>query len=99
MMALEIAIDEMAEKLGIDPIEFRILNDTQVDPEKPGRPFSQRQLTECLRSGAERFGWSKRSAEPGRVRDGRWLVGIGVAATFRHKRLSKVASRGPRVHR
>ena len=43
MMALEIAMDEMAEKLGIDPIEFRIRNDTQVDPEKPERPFSQRQ--------------------------------------------------------
>src|SRR5882724_136673 len=77
LMALEIAMDEMAEKLGLDPIEFRILNDTQVDPEKPARPFSQRQLTECLRTGAERFGWSKRSAEPGKIRDGRWLVGIG----------------------
>ena len=53
MMALEIAIDEMAEKLGLDPIEFRILNDTQVDPEKPERPFSQRPLIECLRLGAE----------------------------------------------
>ena len=49
MMALEIAIDEMAEKLGLDPIEFRIRNDTQVDPENPTRPFSQRQLVECLR--------------------------------------------------
>ena len=62
MMALEIAMDEMAEKLGLDPVEFRILNDTQVDPEKPERPFSQRQLVECLRTGAERFGWSKRNA-------------------------------------
>ena len=62
MMALEIAMDEMAEKLGLDPVEFRILNDTQVDPEKPERPFSQRQLVECLRIGAERFGWSKRNA-------------------------------------
>ena len=49
MMALEIAIDEMAEKLNLDPIEFRIRNDTQVDPEHPERRFSQRQLTECLR--------------------------------------------------
>ena len=71
MMALEIAMDEMAEKLGLDPVEFRILNDTQVDPDNPGRPpcrtlkrkspgaanpnppFSQRQLVECLRIGAE----------------------------------------------
>src|SRR5207249_1630743 len=82
MMALEIAIDEMAEKLGLDPIEFRILNDTQVDPEKPERKFSQRQLTECLRTGADRFGWSKRNPLPGKTRDGRWLVGLGVAAAF-----------------
>src|SRR6266550_1121843 len=72
MMALEIAIDEMAEKLGLDPVEFRILNDTQVDPEKPERSFSQRRLTECLRIGAERFGWAKREARPARRREGRW---------------------------
>ncbi|UPJ49189.1 xanthine dehydrogenase family protein molybdopterin-binding subunit [Bradyrhizobium sp. 200] len=93
MMALEIAIDEMAEKLGIDPVEFRILNDTQVDPEKPERPFSLRQLAECLRTGAERFGWSKRNPQPGRVRDGRWLVGIGAAAAFRNNLLTKSAAR------
>jgi xanthine dehydrogenase YagR molybdenum-binding subunit len=93
MMALEIAVDEMAEKLGIDPIEFRILNDTQVDPEKPERPFSLRQLTECLRTGADRFGWSKRNPQPGRVRDGRWLVGIGAAAAFRNNLLTKSAAR------
>ena len=62
LMALEIAMDEMAEKLGMDPVEFRILNDTQVDPGNPARPFSQRQLVECLRIGAERFGWNKRQA-------------------------------------
>jgi xanthine dehydrogenase YagR molybdenum-binding subunit len=93
MMALEIAIDEMAEKLGIDPIEFRIRNDTQIDPEKPARPFSLRQLTECLRTGAERFGWSRRNPRPGRVRDGRWLVGIGTAAAFRNNLLTKSAAR------
>lgn len=93
MMALEIAMDEMAEKLGLDPIEFRILNDTQVDPEKPARPFSQRQLAECLRTGAERFGWDKRNARPGQVRDGRWLVGIGMAAAFRNNLLVKSGAR------
>ncbi|MEH2514648.1 xanthine dehydrogenase YagR molybdenum-binding subunit [Bradyrhizobium sp. AZCC 1610] len=93
MMALEIAMDEMAEKLGMDPIEFRIINDTQVDPEKPERRFSQRQLVECLRTGAERFGWSKRNPQPGRVRDGRWLVGIGAAAAFRNNLLMKSAAR------
>jgi xanthine dehydrogenase YagR molybdenum-binding subunit len=93
MMALEIAIDEMAEKLGIDPVEFRILNDTQVDPEKPERPFSQRQLVECFRTGAERFGWGKRNAQPGRSREGRWLIGMGTAAAFRNNLVTKSAAR------
>ncbi len=93
MMALEIAMDEMAEKLGLDPIEFRVINDTQVDPEHPERPFSQRQLVECLRMGADRFGWSKRRSKPGSVREGGWLVGMGVAAAFRNNLLTKSAAR------
>jgi xanthine dehydrogenase YagR molybdenum-binding subunit len=93
MMALEIAVDEMAEKLGMDPIEFRVLNDTQVDPEKPDRRFSYRDLIGCLRLGAERFGWDKRNPTPGQVRDGRWLVGIGVAAGFRNNLLTNSAAR------
>jgi xanthine dehydrogenase YagR molybdenum-binding subunit len=93
MMALEIAVDEMAEKLGLDPIAFRVRNDTQVDPESPERPFSQRQLVECLRIGADRFGWSGRSAEPGKTRDGHWLVGMGVAAAFRNNLVTKSAAR------
>jgi xanthine dehydrogenase YagR molybdenum-binding subunit len=93
MMGLEIAIDEMAEKLGFDPIEFRIINDTQVDPENPKRPFSERNLTECLRLGAEKFGWTKRNPLPGKTRDGRWLVGIGVAAAFRNNLLLKSGAR------
>lgn len=93
MMALEIAMDEMAHKLGIDPVELRVINDTQVDPEKPERPFSQRQLVECLRTGAQRFGWSQRKAEPGQVRDGRWLVGLGVAAAFRNNLVMKSGAR------
>jgi xanthine dehydrogenase YagR molybdenum-binding subunit len=92
LMALEIAVDEMAEKLGFDPVEFRIRNDTQVDPEKPSRPFSQRRFVECLRTGAERFGWSARK-KPGQTRDGRWLVGLGVAAAFRNNLLTKSAAR------
>ena len=89
LMALEIAMDEMAEKLGFDPVEFRILNDTQVDPEKPERKFSQRQLTQCLRQGAERFGWAARKAQPGQVRDGAWLVGLGMGVGFRNNLLMK----------
>jgi xanthine dehydrogenase YagR molybdenum-binding subunit len=93
MMALEIAMDEMAERLGLDPLEFRERNDTQVDPEHPERPYSQRQLVECMRVGAERFGWDKRAAQPGKVRDGRWLVGLGVAAAFRNNLLTKSGAR------
>ncbi|MGJ7534772.1 MULTISPECIES: aldehyde oxidoreductase molybdenum-binding subunit PaoC [unclassified Variovorax] len=93
LMALEIAVDEISQQLGIDPIEFRVLNDTQVDPANPSRPFSQRRLIECLRTGAERFGWNKRSARPGLVRDGRWLVGMGVAAAFRNNQVMKSAAR------
>lgn len=93
MMALEIAMDEMAEKLGMDPVEFRVVNDTQVDPEKAGRPFSQRQLVQCLRTGAERFGWNRRTARPGQVREGRWLVGMGVAAGFRNNLVTRSGAR------
>ncbi|NDK39105.1 xanthine dehydrogenase family protein molybdopterin-binding subunit [Pseudoxanthomonas gei] len=93
LMALEIAMDEMAAKLGLDPVEFRILNDTQVDPEHPERSFSQRQLNECLRTGARRFGWDRRHATPGKQRDGRWLVGMGVAAGFRNNLTMKSAAR------
>jgi len=69
------------------------LNDTQVDPEKPQRPFSRRQLVKCLRTGAERFGWSHRNAKPGQIRDGQWLIGVGVAAAFRNNLLAKSAAR------
>ncbi|MCV3210261.1 xanthine dehydrogenase family protein molybdopterin-binding subunit [Mesorhizobium sp. YC-39] len=99
LMALEIAMDEMAEKLEIDPIEFRVLNDTQVDPENPSRPFSQRQLVECLRTGAERFGWKTRNAKPGRLREGRWLIGMGVAAGLRNNLLTTSAARVRLDHR
>ncbi|MCJ2129741.1 aldehyde oxidoreductase molybdenum-binding subunit PaoC [Methylobacterium sp. E-045] len=93
LMVLEIAMDEMAEKLGLDPVEFRIRNDTQVDPEKPERRFSQRSLIECLRQGAARFEWDKRIVKPGQVRDGRWLVGLGVAAAFRNNMNVKSGAR------
>ncbi|PLK72268.1 xanthine dehydrogenase [Rhizobium sp. TH135] len=86
LMALEIAMDEMADKLGIDPVEFRIINDTQVDPEHPERPFSHRDLIGCLRLGAERFGWQGRQT-PGSRREGNWLIGTGVAAALRNNLL------------
>ena len=93
LMALEIAMDEMAGKLDLDPVAFRALNDTQVTPEKPERKFSQRQLNECMKIGAEKFGWSERNKEPGQRRDGRWLIGVGVAAAFRNNMLMKSGAR------
>ncbi len=92
-LALEVAMDEMAEKLNLDPVEFRIRNDTQVDPEKPGRPFSQRQLVQCMKIGAERFGWSRRNRRPASVREGDVLVGMGMAAGLRNNLLMKSAAR------
>jgi len=93
LMALEIAMDEMAEKLNLDPVEFRVRNDTQVDPEKPERPFSQRQLIQCMKIGSERFGWARRNAQPASVREGRWLIGMGMAAAFRNNLLTKSGAR------
>ncbi|HKY02484.1 MAG TPA: aldehyde oxidoreductase molybdenum-binding subunit PaoC, partial [Burkholderiales bacterium] len=114
MATLEIAMDEMAEKLGMDPVEFRILNDTQVVPDNPpasdgtdpqskkpeskekhnpNPPFSKRQLVECFRVGAKRFGWEKRNAKPAQVREGRWLIGMGTASAFRDNLLTKSAAR------
>jgi xanthine dehydrogenase YagR molybdenum-binding subunit len=82
MLALECAMDEMAEKLGLDPIEFRRRNEPEVDPEK-GIPFSSRRLIACMDEGAERFGWSRRNPQPGQTREGNWLIGHGMAAASR----------------
>lgn len=82
LLAVEIAMDELAERLGIDPVELRILNDTTTDPET-GVPLTGRRLSECLRTGAEHFGWSQRASKPGERRDGQWLVGMGVASAIR----------------
>lgn len=81
-LGLECAMDELAEQLGLDPIELRIRNEPEVDPET-GKPFSMRQLVRCMREGAAQFGWERRNPKPGQVRDGRWLVGIGMAAAIR----------------
>ena len=83
LMTLEVAMDEVAEKLGMDPVEFRVVNDTQIDPENPSRRFSERRLIECLRTGADRFGWAARSTTPGQRREGEWLIGHGVAGGYR----------------
>ena len=93
LMVLEVAMDEMAEKLGMDPVEFRLRNDTQVDPNKPDRRFSHRDLVGCLNLGSKKFGWAKRSPTPGRIRDGQWLVGVGMASAYRDNMSLKSGAR------
>jgi xanthine dehydrogenase YagR molybdenum-binding subunit len=90
LLALECAMDELAEKLSLDPVELRMRNEPSEDPEK-NIPYSSRHLVACMQEGAKRFGWDKRNAKPGQVRDGRWLVGMGMAAATRGNplRLSK----------
>ena len=79
--ALECAMDELAYATGVDPVELRLRNDADTDPYS-GRPFSTRALRECLTKGAARFGWDKRTPEPRSMRDGRFLIGQGVAAAI-----------------
>ncbi len=76
--ALECALDELSYTLGIDPIELRLRNYTEVHPVS-GQPWSSKSLRECYRVGAERFGWARRTPEIGSMRDGNWLVGHGMA--------------------
>jgi xanthine dehydrogenase YagR molybdenum-binding subunit len=80
MYALESALDELALVLALDPIELRIRNEPELDPET-GLAFSTRNLVACLREGAERFRWAERDPAPSRRRDGVWLSGTGVAAS------------------
>ena len=82
MLALECAMDELAHQLGLDPIELRLRNEPTEDPEKH-IPYSTRQLVACMQEGARRFGWAKRQRQPGQTREGRWLVGMGMAAASR----------------
>jgi xanthine dehydrogenase YagR molybdenum-binding subunit len=83
---LESAIDELAARLGVDPIDLRLKNYAETDPET-GRPFSSKSLRECYARAAERFGWSRRNPRPGSMRDGDALIGLGMStATYPAKR-------------
>ncbi|RWH82972.1 MAG: xanthine dehydrogenase family protein molybdopterin-binding subunit [Mesorhizobium sp.] len=82
MLAFECAMDELAERLGLDPIELRIRNEPVQDPER-GVPFSTRNLVTCMEEGARRFGWQRRNPTPGSTREGRKLIGYGMAAAIR----------------
>lgn len=89
--ALESAMDEMAYELKIDPVEFRAINHTTTNPLNK-LPYSSEHLIECYRTGAEKFGWARRKQEPRQTRDGRYLVGYGMAtATYPAARASASA--------
>ncbi|GAB3278079.1 xanthine dehydrogenase family protein molybdopterin-binding subunit [Parasphingorhabdus pacifica] len=80
MYAGECAMDELAIACDLDPIDLRLRNEPPVDPES-GKPWSDRRLPDCLRRGAEIFGWYERDPAPGTRQDGRWLIGTGVASS------------------
>jgi xanthine dehydrogenase YagR molybdenum-binding subunit len=91
--ALESAVDELADSLGMDPIELRIRNEPEKDP-TTGAPFSTRNIVEAYRTGAERFGWAARNAKPGTRREGEWFIGMGCAtATYPYYRMPGGAAR------
>ena len=92
-LAIEVAMDELAEQLGMDPIELRVLNEPETLPSDPSIKFSDRNLVQCLRVGAESFGWANRKSQPGSVREGRWLVGMGVAAGYRGAPITRSGAR------
>lgn len=79
LFALECAMDELASALEIDPIELRLRNDAAQDPEH-GRPWSSKSLSACFARGAELFDWSRRTPQPGSMRKGNVLIGLGTAA-------------------
>ncbi len=82
LLAVETAMDELAHRLQIDPVDLRLRNDTLVDPER-GVPLSSRRLADCLREGAKRFGWAQRPTRPASRREGDLLIGYGVASHIR----------------
>lgn len=92
MLALECAMDELAEKVGVDPIELRKRNEPDRDPTKD-IPLTSRKLTECMDEGARLFGWEQRNRVPGGRREGEWLIGHGMAASARSNLLQKSAAR------
>jgi xanthine dehydrogenase YagR molybdenum-binding subunit len=91
MVGMECAMDELAEAIGMDPIDLRKVNDPDQDPELKV-PYSSRQLTRSLEEGARHFGWDQRQA-PGQRREGDWLIGMGVAAACRSNQLQQSAAK------
>ena len=91
-IALECAMDELADQLEIDPIELRRRNEPDKDPSQ-GIPFSTRKLIECMEQGAARFGWAQRNAKPASRLEGDWWIGMGMAAASRGNQLQPSEAR------
>jgi Molybdopterin-binding domain of aldehyde dehydrogenase len=92
LLALECAMDELARPSVLDPVDLRLRNDTEIDPEQD-KPFASQHLGEALRQGAARFGRDKRVAKPASVSDGRWLIDLGVASAIRGDVLRNASAR------
>jgi xanthine dehydrogenase YagR molybdenum-binding subunit len=92
MYALETAMDELAVKLGMDPIELRRVNDTMTEPIE-GKPFSSRSLMKCYDQAADSFGWMRRNPRPGSMHDGEWLIGWGCATALYPTHIAPAAVR------
>jgi xanthine dehydrogenase YagR molybdenum-binding subunit len=91
--ALECAMDELAAEIGLDPLELRLRNYAERDEDEGGKPYSSKALRECYRLGAERFGWSRRPSAPRAQRDGRWLLGQGMATAVYPGKQSPASAR------
>lgn len=92
LFALESAMDELAVKLNMDPVELRRINDTTSEP-IGGKPYTSRSLMACFDEAAKAFGWSQRSAAPKSMSDGDWLIGYGCAATCYPTQMAPAAAR------
>ncbi|MCP9221745.1 xanthine dehydrogenase family protein molybdopterin-binding subunit [Erythrobacter sp. LQ02-29] len=92
MPALEIAMDVLAEKSGVDPVELRLRNIPDRNPEED-LPFSSRKLAECLREGAEKFGWDGGPRTPRQRREGEWWIGTGMASAARVHNVGEAKAR------
>jgi xanthine dehydrogenase YagR molybdenum-binding subunit len=92
LFALESAMDELAVKLDMDPIELRRVNDTMKEP-IGGKPYTSRSLMACFDEGAKAFGWSQRAAKPKSMADGDWLIGYGCATTCYPTQVAPAAAR------
>ncbi len=92
MQALESAMDELANKMGIDPVELRLRNIPERHPIKD-IPYSSRKLAECLTLGAERFGWDGKNRKPCQTREGEWWIGSGMASATRVHNVSEAKAR------